>query len=210
MKILHTKSTNALLTLIKFICITVFGSSVILTFAVSAEDTDSLSSELFKQVGDDAFWEVEVKCEGDFDRVVIRQKLKQNDWCIESAKISCEKTKQKMAEQVCLNIQTLAEPRPVTPVVTAQQPQQLSTAAVLSAEAKKASQARQLARIKVEQKARQERDRLALASALNEEQLVLREARVILDQEKLEVELMEAELDSQAREIERQLQSLEN
>jgi hypothetical protein len=161
-------------------------------------------------VGDDAFWEVEVKCEGDFNSVVIRQKLKQDDWCVKSRLLSCEKSKQKMAEEVCINIQTTAKPN--TPVVTAQQSQQSNKAAALRAEAIKAEQDRQLARIKVEQEAKQkqERDRRALVSALNKEQLVLQETRVELNQEIFEVEQIEAKLKSRAIEIERQLQSLEN
>ena len=215
MKILHRKNPTAVFTLIKFIGYALFGSGVIFTFQASAEGVDSLSSELLKQVGEDAFWEAKVKCEGNFTSVVIRQKLKQDDWCIKDGQLSCKKTKLKMAEEVCLNIQTLAKPapKPVTRVVTAQQAQQSSRAAELKkAKTEKAAQDRRIARIKVEQEAKErlERDRLALASALNEEQLLLQEARLILNQEKLEVDQMELRLESRAREIEKKLKSLEN
>jgi hypothetical protein len=213
-KIIQRTGTNTLCNLIKFAAITLFSLGVLLSFVVSAEGTHSLSSELFKQVDDDAFWEVEVKCEGDFNSIVIRQKLKQYDWCVENRLLSCKKTKREMAEEVCINIQTLAKPAPksATPVVTAQQSQQSNRVSALKAEAKKVEQDRQLARIKVEQQAKQkqERDRRASVSALNKEQLVLQEARVILDQEMLEVEKIEAKLESRAKGIEQQLQSLEN
>jgi hypothetical protein len=214
MKIIQTTDTNTLCNLIKFAVITLFYFGVLLSFVVNAEGTHSLSADLFKQVGDDAFWEVDVKCEGDFNSIVIRQKLKQDDWCVENRLLSCKKTKQEMAEEVCINIQTMAKPapKPAKPVVTLQESQRLNRAAALSAEARKAAQDRQVARIKVEQEAKQkqERDRRALVSALNKEQIVLQEARVVLNQEILEVEQIEAKLESRAKEIEQQLQSLEN
>ena len=206
MKTIQTTGTNALCNLIRFAVITLISFGFLLSFVVNAEGTHSLSPDLFKQVGDDAFWEVEVKCEGDFNSVVIRKKLKQDDWCVESRLLSCKKTKQEMAEEVCINIQAMA--KPTTPVVTAQQTQQSNKAAALRAEAKKAEQAR----IKIEQEARQkqERDRRALVSALHKEQLDLQETRLELNQEILEVEQIEAKLESRAKEIEQQLQSLEN
>ncbi len=169
----YRKSRIALHKLIRLAGITLFGSAVIFTSQVTAEGIDTISSELLEQVGDQAFWEVEVNCEGDFSSVIIRQKLKQDNWCIESRQLDCQKTKQQMAEEVCLNIQILAKP-----VVTAQR----------------------------------KRDRRALAStsALNKQQLVLKEARLRLDKEKLEVVEIEAKLESRTRDIKRQLQALEN
>lgn len=173
----YRKSPIAWHNLIRFAGIAVFGSVVIFTCQVTAEGVDAMSRELLEQVDDHAFWEVEVNCEGDFSSVVIRQRLKQDNWCIESRQLYCQKTKQKMAEEVCLNIQALVKPefKPATPVVTAQQAQELNR-----------------------------------GSALSKQQLLLKEARLILDMETLEVVEIEAKLESRARDVERQLQALEN
>lgn len=209
-------SGNAAFTLIRLIGFVLLGLvGFFLSFQASAKSIDSVSSELFTQVGDSAFWEAKVKCEGESTAIVIRQKLKQDDWCVEGGQLPCKKTKLKMAEDVCLNILSLTKSvaKSLRPTVPVKQVQQSSnTAKLATAEQQRISRERRLAGIKAKQEVmeKREREQRAMVLALNEEKRALAEERLSLNREKLEVEQIELRLSDRAKEVEMQLLSLDD
>jgi hypothetical protein len=199
----------------------------------SAAQVESLSSEILKHQGDDAYWQVDVKCDDGSAVVSMRQTLRQFDWCVIGKEMPCEPTKQKMAKQLCASFTSLvqpsqgAKPRAASkPSQSAQRPASISSSAEpISAPLKKSAPAdkssiqteSERTRIAARKKtaearraAERARARAALLTELRENQQLLKAERQVLDKEKLDIQVLEAELSAQANQIQSQLNALSN
>jgi len=174
-----------------------------------ASSVESLSDVMFKHIGEEAFWRVMVKCEGSSASIAIRQKLKQANWCTEDMILPCVTSKVKMAEQVCLNVDIAKASNSSTATRTSAPIRQPNAEETAQAQRTAKAQQQANARRKAQQQAKKEQ-RLALAVALEADQIKLQQERDKLEQEKLAVEQEERELNAKQRELETQLRALDN
>lgn len=154
----------------------------------------NISTELFQQYGKDAYWEVNVSCEGDATPRTMQRRIDLADWCGKDISGFCADNKNAAAEAVCsvdysLTLADLKE----------QQRQQQAIA-----NERKAQQAKQAK----ERAAKQAENSRKAAQAKNAEQttlqnnIILEEQSLKIEQEKLALRRRQLELQRRAVELE--------
>lgn len=177
------------------------------SFSASAQVTN-LTPERFQQYGSDAYWEVEVSCEGYSETVLIRQQVGGANWCMPSRDNYCDTTKVSLSEKVC-SAESLAAltPEPEREPESEPEPEPAPRPAVPvpsgPSEAERAAAARAAA------EARENRRRAAEAERLRTEQQALLAERRQIEQEKTELSQLESQLQDRVAEIQEQLDNLE-
>ncbi len=167
---------------------------------------ENVSSELLEQEGEDAYWQAQVSCEGSSQNIAIRQKLKQDEWCVKSGELACEASKKMMANKVCENIESLASTSnraPATPAIRA--PAVAISKPKVSQPATEVSTVRRAAPVA----APQPKQKNATEIAMQKEELSLQQERDKLEREKRELEVAERKLEEQSQRIEQRLSALD-
>lgn len=177
---------------------------------VHAAEIDSLSSELLEQVGEDAYWQATVACEGSAIRVAIRQKLKQEEWCTKTELLPCEESKIAMAAQVCSNLGVFVAAESGDSTTDSMRSDRPNVDRDATAERESSAKRAAEARLKAEQQAKESQQVAEASAALKAEELELQTERDKLEQEKMSVQQAELELSAKEREVKAQLKALEN
>ena len=171
----------------------------VVTWSVSVQaDVESVSGDRLEQVGDEGYWQAEVRCEGNSNKVEIRQALKGDQWCAEDDLLPCRPSKLQMANAVCQNIELFARPVP--------QPRQTQPSEAQRQARRAAEQAAARQRAEREAAARQRSAAAARDQALEVE---LQRERAQLEREKLALQQEELELEARSRQIEELLEQLD-
>jgi hypothetical protein len=178
-----------------------------------AANVESLSNDVLKHQGEDAYWQAMVKCDGNSTSIPIKQVLKQQDWCSESTLLPCATSKMRMAQQVCVNIDifskntatSVAARKPPTP--PSRQP-----ATVVNTPSKPSGTWQQDVNTQrqAEQRAQERQRRAEVTAAIRAEELKLQVERQKLEQEKRALARAEREFAAEERQLEARLRALEN
>ncbi|MBX2837787.1 MAG: hypothetical protein KTR35_13090 [Gammaproteobacteria bacterium] len=182
-----------------------FCMMLVLSNAAHAAVVENVSSELLEQEGEDAYWQALVSCEGSSQNIAIRQKLKQDEWCVKSGELACAGSKKMMANKVCENIESLAStsnsaPARKAPAVAVSKPK-----ASQSQPATRVSTLRRAAPVAAEQPKQKD----AVEIAMQKEELSLQQERNKLEREKRELEVAERKLEERSQRLEQRLSALD-
>lgn len=165
------------------------------TSSSATAQVSKLSPERFQQYGSEAFWEVDVNCEGYDETILIRQQVGGADWCMPSRENYCDSTKVKLSQRVC-SAESLA--------LMASEPEPEPAPAVESGPTEAERAAAREAAI-----ARENNRRAAAAARLRTEQQKLLAERQQIEKEKAELQQLESQLQARVEEIQQALDEME-